>query len=258
MLDLGELWAYRELLSVLVLRDIKVRYKQTVIGIAWVLLRPLASIAIFTLVFGFLVRIPSEGYPYALFVFAALVPWIFFSGAVLSSGGSLVASAGLIGKVYFPRLIIPVASVATGLLDLLVSMAFLLAVMPFFGVGWTMNLLAVPVLVLAVVVTALGVGTLFSALTVAYRDFGNVAGYVLQIWMYATPVVYPASLIPERWRWILHLNPMAAQIEGFRSALFGKPFDLEAIGISLAASTALFAAGVAYFAKVEHRFADII
>jgi len=258
MLDLKEFWAYRELLGVLVLRDIKVRYKQSVLGVAWVILRPLTSMAIFTLVFGILVRIPSDGSPYALFVFAALLPWIYFSNAVLSSGSSLIASAGLIGKVYFPRLVIPVASVAAGLLDLAVSMAFLLVVMPFFGVGWSVNLLAVPLLVPAVVATALGVGTLFSALTVAYRDFGNIAGYALQVWMYATPVVYPVSLVPERWRFLLHLNPMAAQVEGFRAAFLGKPLDIEAIGISIAFSAVLFVIGVAYFEKVERRFADII
>lgn len=258
MLDLKELWAYRELLSVLVQRDIKVRYKQSVLGVIWVILRPLATMAILTLVFGVLVRIPSDGYPYSLFVFAGLLPWIYFSNVVLSSGGSLVSSAGLIGKVYFPRLIIPAAPVAAGLLDLLVSTAFLLVVMPLFGAGWTANLLAVPALVLAVAVTALGVGTLFSALTVAYRDFSSIAGFALQIWMYATPVVYPASLVPEKWRWLLNLNPMAAQIEGFRSALLGKPFDLEAIGISFALSATLFVIGVAYFGKVERRFADIV
>ena len=258
MLDVGELWRYRELLGVLVLRDVKVRYKQSVLGVAWVILRPLTSIAILTLVFGTLARIPSDGYPYPLFVFAALLPWIYFSNAVASSGGSLVASSSLIGKVYFPRLIVPMASVAGGLVDLLVSMAFLLLVMPFFGLGWSLNLLAVPPLVLAVVVTALGVGTLFSALTVAYRDFGNITGHALQLWMFATPVVYPASLVPGPWRFVLHLNPMAAQVEAFRSAFLGRPFDTEAIGVSLGISAALFVAGVAYFEKVERRFADII
>lgn len=258
MLNFKELWEYRELLGVLVRRDIKVRYQQSVLGVAWVILRPLVSMAIFTLVFGMFARIPSDGYPYALFVFAGLLPWIYFSTAVLSSGGSLVASAGLVSKVYFPRLIIPMASVAGGLPDLFVSMAFLLLAMPFFGSGWTANLLAVPVLVPGIVVTALGVGTLISALTVAYRDFGSIAGYALQVWMYATPVIYPVSMVPEKWRWILQINPMAAQVDGFRSAFLGKPFDIEAIAVSLTISAALFVVGVAYFEKVERRFADII
>lgn len=258
MLDVGEFWAYRELLWVLVLRDIKVRYKQTVLGVLWVIIRPLASMALFTLVFGMLARIPSDGSPYAVFVFAALVPWTFFAGAVGASGNSLVGSAGLIGKIYFPRLIIPVAAVGSGLVDLAVSAAFLLVLMPIFGVAWSARLLAAPLLVAAVLVMALGVGTLFSALTVAYRDFGSVLGFVLQIWMYATPVIYPSSLVPADWRWVLHANPMAALIEGFRSAFLGRPFDLPAIGIACVAAAAVFVAGVAYFEKVERRFADII
>lgn len=258
MLDAREFWSYRELLWVLVLRDIKVRYKQTVLGVLWVIIRPLASMILFTLIFGKLAKIPSDGHPYAVFVFAALVPWTFFSSAVAASGNSLVGHAGLINKIYFPRLIIPVASVGSGLVDLAVSAAFLLAIMPLFGVAWSPNLLAAPVLAAAIVLVALGVGTLFSALTVAYRDFGNILGYVLQIWMYATPVIYPASLVPETWRWVLHLNPMAALIEGFRSAFLGRPFDLSALGVSFAAAVAIFAVGVAYFEKIERRFADII
>lgn len=258
MLDARELWSYRELLWVLVLRDIKVRYKQTVLGVLWVVMRPLASMVLFTLVFGKLARIPSDGHPYAVFVFAALVPWTFFSGAVAASGNSLVGHAGLIKKVYFPRLIIPIAAMGSGLVDLAVSTLFLLAIMPLFGVGVSANLLAFPVLLAAVVLLALGVGTLFSALTAAYRDFGSILAFVLQIWMYATPVIYPASLVPGAWRWVLHLNPMAALIEGFRSAFFGKPFDLPALGVSCAAAAAVFVAGVAYFEKIERRFADII
>ncbi len=253
-----EFWAYRELLWVLVLRDIKVRYKQTALGVLWVIVRPLATMALFTVIFGRLARIPSDGYPYAIFVFAALVPWTFFASAVGASGNSLVGSAGLINKIYFPRLIIPVAAVGSGLVDLAISAAFLLAIMPLFGVAWSPNLLATPVLLAGVLLIAIGVGSLFSALTAAYRDFGSILGYVLQIWMYATPVIYPSSLIPERWRWVLHANPMAALVEGFRSALLGKPFDLPALGASFAMAAAIFVAGVAYFEKIERRFADII
>ncbi len=257
-LDFREIWAYRELLWVFVLRDIKVRYKQTALGVLWVIVRPLTSMVLFTLIFGKLARIPSDGYPYAVFVFAALIPWTFFSGAVAASGNSLVGSAGLIGKIYFPRLIIPVAAVGSGLVDLAISAAFLLAIMPLFGVAWSPNLLAAPVLLAGILLVALGVGTLFSALTVAYRDFGSILGYVLQVWMYATPVIYPASMIPGTWRWVLHLNPMAALIEGFRSAFLGRPFDFSALGVSLAFAAAIFAVGVAYFEKIERRFADII
>lgn len=258
MLDLRELWAYRELLGVLVSRDVKVRYKQSVLGVAWVILRPLLSAGIFTLVFGMLAKIPSEGHPYAIFVYTALVAWTFFSVAVSSSGGSLVGSAGLISKVYFPRLLIPVASVAGGLLDLAVSIGFLLILMPFFGVWWGPRLLLVPFLVAGVFLVALGVGTLVSALTVAYRDFGNLIGFLLQIWMFATPVVYPTTLVPERFRWVLHLNPMAALVEGFRGAFLGTAMDPAGLAASFAGAILILLAGIAYFEKVERRFADII
>jgi lipopolysaccharide transport system permease protein len=256
--DVRELRNYLELLWVLILRDIKVRYKQTVLGAAWVILRPLLGTLVFTLVFGVMARIPSDGYPYAIFVYSALLPWNFFAGAVGAAGSSLVGSSGLIGKVYFPRLIIPAASVGSGLLDLAVSSVFLLVLMPLFGVGWSANLLAVPFLAVAVLFFALGVGTLFSALIVAYRDFSAVMVFLLQIWMFATPVVYPSSLVPERWRILLHLNPMAALVEGFRSAFLGKPFDGVGLSVSVALALVVFAGGVAYFGKVEGRFADII
>lgn len=258
MLDLGELWACRELLASFVARDVKVRYKQTVLGAAWVILRPLLSVAIFTVIFGRLARIPSEGYPYAVFVYAALLPWTFFAGSVTASGNSLVGSAGLIGKVYFPRLIVPFASVGAGLVDFAVSGAFLLLLMPVLGAGWSLSLLAVPFLLLPILLLALGVGTLFSALAVAYRDFVGVMGFMLQIWMYATPVIYPSTLVPERWRWVLGLNPMTGLVEGFRSAFLGRPFDLVSVASSSVAATAAFLIGVAYFMKVERRFADVI
>lgn len=256
--DPRELWKYRELLSVLVSRDVKVRYKQSVLGIAWVVLRPLASMVIFTFVFGKLAAIPSDGYAYAPFVLSGLLPWFYFSGAVLSAGGSLVTSAGLVSKVAFPRLVIPVAAVAGGLPDLLVSIGFLLAVMPFFHIAWTVNLLAVPFLVVAITVTSLGIGVLISALTVSYRDFGPIAAFVVQLWMFVTPIVYPASLVPPRWRLVMLANPLAAQVEGFRSAFLGKPFDLPSIAVSFLLSLILLLIGAAYFGRVERRFADIL
>ncbi len=258
MPDLRELWSYRDLLAVLVLRDIKVRYKQTALGAAWVVLRPLLSVAIFTVIFGRLVRVPSEGYPYAVFVYAALLPWTFFAGAVSSSGNSMVGSAALIGKVYFPRLIIPFASVGAGIVDFAVSAVFLLAILPFFGTGWSIHLLAAPLLLVPVLVLALGVGTLFSALAVAYRDFVGIMGFVLQVWMYATPVIYASSLVPERWRFLLHANPMTGLVEGFRSAFLGRPFDPVSIAVSASLAVGVFLVGISYFTKVERRFADII
>ena len=257
-LDPREIWNYRELLWILTVRDIKVRYKQTALGVFWVILRPVLSVAIFTVVFGYLIKVPSEGYPYPVFVLAGMIPWTLFSSAVSASGNSLVGSSGLIGKIYFPRLIIPMASIGSSLVDFAVSAAFLLAILPLFDVAWSPSLLWVPALLLAVFCLALGVGSLFSALTVSYRDFVGLMAYLLQVWMYATPVVYPAELVPERWRWVLYLNPMAGLTEGFRAAFLGKPLEPGPIALSSIVSIAALAVGVAYFGKTERRFADII
>lgn len=258
MLDWRELWAYRELLWVLTARDIKVRYKQTVLGAGWAILRPFITMVIFSVVFGQLAKMPSDGYPYPVFVYAALLPWTFFAAAIGTSGGSLVGSSHLVSKVYFPRLIIPLSSIGAGFVDLLISTGILLLMMLYYGVGWSWNLLAAPLLLLFVIFTALGVGTLLSALTVAYRDFTHLTPFMVQIWMYVTPVIFPVSLVPERWQWLLYINPMTGLVEGFRSAFLGKPFDFTGLGISFAIAVAVFLAGVAYFEKVERRFADII
>jgi lipopolysaccharide transport system permease protein len=258
MLDWRELWAYRELLWVLTARDIRVRYKQTVLGAAWAIIRPVVTMVIFSVVFGQLARMPSDGYPYPVFVYAGLLPWTFFAAAVAMSGQSLVGSAHLVSKVYFPRLIIPLASAGAGLVDLLISTGILLLIMLWYGVGWSWNLLAAPILLLAVVFTALGVGTLLSALTVAYRDFTHITPFLVQVWMFATPVIFPVSLVPDRWQWLLYLNPMTGLVEGFRATFLGKPFDLSGLGISLAVAVGIFVLAVAYFEKVERRFADII
>jgi lipopolysaccharide transport system permease protein len=258
MLDVRELWSYRELLWMLILRDIKVRYKQTVLGAAWVILRPLLGTAVFTLVFGVLARIPSDGDSYAAFVYAALIPWSFFAGAVGAAGNSIVGSSGLVGKVYFPRLIIPMAAVGGALLDLVVASFFLLLILPLLGVSWSPSLLAVPLLSVVVVILALGVGTLFAALIASYRDFSAILAFLLQIGMFATPVVYPSSLVPEGWRFLLHLNPMAALVDGFRAAFLGKQQDVASLAVATAVAAALFLAGVAYFEKVERRFSDYV
>jgi lipopolysaccharide transport system permease protein len=258
MLNFRELWAYRELLWVLTMRDIKVRYKQTVLGAGWAIIRPVITMVIFSVVFGQFAKMPSDGFPYPVFVYAALLPWTFFAAAIGTSGQSLVGSAHLVSKVYFPRLIIPLSSIGAGLIDLAISTCVLLLTMLYFGVGWTLNLAAAPLLLIGVVFTALGVGTLLSALTVAYRDFTHLTPFLIQIWMYVTPIIYPVSLVPERWKWLLYLNPMTGLVEGFRSAFLGKPFDLIGITISFVIAVLAFAVGVAYFEKVERRFADII
>ena len=258
MLDWRELWAYRELLWVLTARDVKVRYKQTVLGAAWAIIRPFTTMVIFSVVFGQLAKMPSDGFPYPVFVYAGLLPWTFFAAAIGTSGASLVGSSHLVSKVYFPRLIIPISAVGAGLVDLLISTGILVAMMVWYGVGWSWNLLAVPVLLVGVIFAALGVGTLLSALTVAYRDFSHITPFLIQIWMYVTPVIFPVSLVPERWRWLLYLNPMTGLIEGFRSAFLGKSFDPFGLALSSAIAVGIFAVGVAYFEKVERRFADII
>jgi len=257
-LNFKELWAYRELLMVLAQRDIKVRYKQTVLGVAWAVIQPLATMLLFSLVFGRLAKIPSDGLPYPIFVYAGLLPWTFFANAISTSGNSLVGQQHLISKVYFPRLIIPLSSIGTGLIDFAISALILLALMFYYGIGWSLNLLAVPFLVVVVIFIALGVGTLLSALTVSYRDFRFVIPFMVQFWMWATPVVYPASLFPEKWQWVLFLNPMAGLIEGFRSAFLNRPFDLTGLAISLSVAMVVFMLGIFYFEKMERRFADII
>jgi homopolymeric O-antigen transport system permease protein len=256
--DLNELWRYREVALALTIRDITVRYKQTVLGAAWAVLQPVMMMIVFTIFFGRLAKIPSDGVPYPIFVYAGLLPWTFFSTTIASSANSLIASANLVSKVYFPRLIIPLSSSGSGLADFAIAAVILLAMMLWYGIGWSANLLAAPFLVIGTIFIALGVGVLLAALNVAYRDFRYVVPFLVQFWMFATPVVYPASLVPDKMRWLLFLNPMAGLIEGFRSAFLGRPFDWPAIAISLAVAVAIFVVGVAYFEKVERRFADII
>jgi lipopolysaccharide transport system permease protein len=258
MLDWRELWAYRELLWVLTTRDIKVRYKQTVLGAAWAVIRPVLTMVIFSVVFGQLAQMPSDGYPYPVFVYAALLPWTFFAAAISTSGQSLVGSTHLVSKVFFPRLIIPLSAVGAGLVDLLISTVILLLMMAWYGVGWSWNLLAAPILLIAVIFVALGVGTLLSALTVAYRDFSHITPFLVQVWMYMTPVIFPVSLVPQRWHWLLYLNPMTGLVEGYRASFLGKPFDVHGLAISFSIAVAIFILGIAHFEKVERRFADII
>lgn len=258
MIDFSELWRYRDLLWILALRDIQVRYKQTVLGCAWALIQPLAGMVVFSIIFGRWAKVPSEGYEYPIFVYAGLLPWTFFANSLTASGNSIIGSSNLITKVYFPRLIIPLASVGGGLVDFLISSGIMLLLMLYYHVGWGLNLFAIPALILAVIFTAVGVGTLLSALTVAYRDFRYVIPFLVQVWMYATPVIFPVTLVPQHWRWALYINPMAGIIDGFRSAFLGKPFNVDVLILSMSASIAIFAIGVAYFEKVQRRFADII
>lgn len=259
--NVAEVWRHRELLFFLAWRDVKVRYKQTVLGAAWAIVQPVLTMAVFSLFFGRLgglARQVPEGTPYPIFVFAGLLPWLFFANAVTQSGQSLVASSHLISKVYFPRLIVPLASVGTGMVDFAVSAVVLLLMMAYYGVAWTSQLLLAPLFVAGTLLAAVGVGTLLSALVAAYRDFKHVIAFLVQLWMFATPVAYPASIVPEQWRTLYALNPMVGLIGGFRSSVLGQPYDWPAILVSLLTSAALLAAGLLYFRRVERRFADII
>ena len=258
-LNLRELWAYRELLYFLTWRDVKVRYKQTALGVAWVVMQPLLSTLIFTVFLGVLARVPTDGVPYPLFVFAGLLPWTFFSAAVLNSGASLVGSAHLITKVYFPRPIIPAAATAGRLLDFAISFVILVVLLVIYGVRppWS-ALLLLPVLVALLALLALGVGMWASAVNVKYRDVGVALPTLVQLWMFASPVIYPASLVPPRWRWAYALNPLVGIIEGFRSALFGLALDRTALLISAAFTLVLLVYSAYTFRRMEKSFADLV
>lgn len=257
-LNLRELYHYRELLFVLSARDVKVRYKQTVLGILWALLQPLANMLLFTLVFGRLAKLPSDGFPYPIFVFAGLLPWTFFANSIASSAESIVGASTLITKVYFPRIIIPLASVCTALVDFAIAFIILLILMLFYGLGWSINLFLAPVLIVTLGFTALGVGTMLAALNVSYRDFRYLVPFGIQFWMFASPVVYPSSMIPEKWQWLYHINPVAGIVDGFRSVFLGGPFNWTALSTSMLASIVIFLVGVMMFERAERRFADII
>jgi lipopolysaccharide transport system permease protein len=257
-LDLRSLWAYRELLYFLIWRDVKVRYKQTLLGAAWAILQPLATMIIFSIFFGQLAGMPSDGIPYPLFAYAGLLPWTFFSNAVASSSNSLVGSANLITKVYFPRMIIPGAAVIAGLLDLLVAFVVMAPLMIYYRVGVTWSLLMLPPLALLTCLLALGVGMWLSALNVKYRDIRYALPFAIQLWMFATPIIYPASLVPSAWRWMLELNPLTGIIEGYRSAFFGRPFDWRMLLVSALITLVGLLLAAYYFRRMERTFADIV
>jgi homopolymeric O-antigen transport system permease protein len=258
-LNLAELVEYRELLYFLVWRDIKVRYKQTALGVLWALLQPLFMMLVFTLFFGRLGKLPSDGLPYSVFTLCALLPWQLFSHALTESSNSLVANERLISKVYFPRLLVPLAAVVGGLADFGVAFLLLLAVMAFYGVTPGIAVIALPLLVLFAIATAFAVGLWLSALNVQYRDVRYTLIFATQLWMFATPVAYSASLVPEGWRTFYGLNPMVGVVEGFRWALLNRSTAPgPEILVSIAAVAALLVSGLYYFRRVERTFADVI
>ncbi|HLM55422.1 MAG TPA: ABC transporter permease [Pyrinomonadaceae bacterium] len=257
-LDLGELWDYRELLYFLTLRDIKVRYKQTLMGAAWVLVQPLATMLIFTLVFTRFARLDAGPVPYPLFAYSGLLVWNFFSGAVTSGTNSLTSNTHLVTKVYFPKMFVPAAAVGAGLVDLGVGSILLALLAAYYRVEVTWQLLLLPVFVALATALALGAGMLVSALTVKYRDLRHALPFALQFWMFASPVLYPADIVPADWRWILVVNPMAGVLEGFRASLTGRPLDWAGIAFSAAFSAALLALAFYVFRRLEDTFADVL
>jgi lipopolysaccharide transport system permease protein len=258
-LKLDELWEYRELLYFLTWRDIKVRYKQTVLGAAWAIIQPFFTMVVFSLFFGRLAKMPSDGIPYPIFSYAALVPWTFFAHGLGHASQSLVASANLVKKVYFPRLALPTAAVLSGLVDFVLAFLVLLGMMVYYGTVPTLNVLWLPLFVLLALITALGVSLWFSALNVAFRDVRYAIPFLIQFWLFTTPIAYPSSLLSEPWQTLYGLNPMAGVIEGFRWALLGANTAPGTIIIaSSLAALSLLISGLYYFRRMEKTFADIV
>jgi lipopolysaccharide transport system permease protein len=258
-LKLGELWAYRELLFFLVWRDIKVRYKQTALGAAWAVIQPFCTMVVFSLFFGRLAGVKSDNVPYPIFAYAALVPWTFFANGLSESSNSLVGSANLIKKVYFPRLAVPAAAVLAGLVDFAIAFVVLVGMMFYYGVALTAHVLWLPVFLLLALATALGAGLWLSALNVQFRDVRYVVPFAVQFWLFATPIAYPSSLLPEPWRTVYGLNPMAGVVEGFRWALLGTETRPGAMTLlSALAALLLLLGGAFYFRRMEKTFADVV
>lgn len=258
-LKLDELWEYRELLYFLVWRDIKVRYKQTVLGIAWAIIQPFFTMIVFSLFFGRLAKVPSDGIPYAIFSFAALVPWTFFANGLSMASNSLVDSANLIKKVYFPRLAIPLATVLSGVVDFVLAFAMLLGMMFYFGIVPTFNVIWLPLLLVLALITSLGVSLWLSAMNVQFRDVRYTIPFLTQLWLFATPIAYPSSLLSEPWRTLYGINPMVGVVEGFRWALLGTntaPGPI--IIVSSLAALSVLISGAFYFRRMEKTFADVV
>ncbi len=256
-LRLGELWEYRELLYFLVWRDIKVRYKQTALGAAWAVIQPFFTMVVFSLFFGRLAKVPSDGIPYPIFSYTALVPWTFFANGLSEAANSLVSSSNLIKKIYFPRLAIPIATVLAGVVDFVIAFAVLIAMMLYYGIVPTVNTLWLPLFLLLALITSLGTGLWLSALNVKFRDVRYVVPFLVQFWLFATPIAYPSSLLPEPWRTLYGLNPMVGVVEGFRWALLGtETMPHMIVALSALAAMSILIGGAFYFKRMEKMFAD--
>ncbi len=258
-LQLGSLWEYRELLYFLVWRDVKVRYKQTVLGVLWAVLQPFMTMVVFSIFFGRLGQMPSDGLPYPIFTYTALLPWQLFAGSLAASGNSLVVNQELVTKVYFPRLVIPLSAVFVGLVDFSVSFVILLGLMMYYAITPTVAVVCVPLFVLLALAAALAVGVWLAALNVQYRDVQYTIPFLTQFWLFLTPIAYPSSLVPEQWRMLYSVNPMVGVVDGFRWALLGQttPPDTS-IGVSLLVTSILLLGGLVYFRRMERSFADMV
>lgn len=258
-LELRELWERRELLYFFAWRDIKARYAQAVLGMGWAIIQPLAAMAIFTVVFSYWAKLPSEGVPYPLFAFAALLPWTLLSKSLERSGSSVVTESNLIKKVYFPRLIIPIAATIAGVMDFLVAFVLLLALMLWYGIGLTWGIILIPVFIVMTIATSLAVSLWLSAINARYRDVAGMIPLLSQLWMYASPVVYPVSIVPEQWQWVYACNPMVGVIEGFRWALLGTPMPNMGLFLMtfMIVSVVLFG-GAVFFKRMERTFSDVV
>ncbi len=258
-LNLAEVWRFRELLLFFAWRDIKVRYRQTALGAAWAILQPVMTMVLFSVIFGNFAQLPSDGIPYPVFTYTALLPWQLFATALTMASNSLITNQNLVSKVYFPRLIVPFSSILAGLVDFGIAFLVLLGLMAYYGLTPTLAVLALPLLLILAVASALAVGLWLSALNVRYRDIRYVVPFLTQFWMYATPIAYSAALVPEKWRWLYSLNPMTGVVEGFRWALLGRAsLDLSMILFSALIVLVLLVTGLFYFKRMETTFADVI
>lgn len=259
-IDWRELWAHRELLYFLAWRDLKVRYKQTWLGVAWVLLQPVLTMLIFTVIFGLLAGLGRQtgDIPYPVYVYTGLVVWLFFSNTVANSGNALAGNAHLITKIYFPRLLLPLSAAATGLVDLAISIGLLGLILVPFGVPLTWQMMWLPVPLSGLIMVAVGLGSLVAALGLVYRDFRYLVPFILQLGMYATPIIYPASLVPADWRWVLALNPLAGLVDGFRAVFLGAPLDWTSLGVSWLFCFLALVGGLRVFRRYERFAADLV
>jgi lipopolysaccharide transport system permease protein len=257
-LNLRDLWHYRDLLYILAARDVKVRYKQTIFGVAWAILQPLFTMLVFSLFFGKLAGMPSDGIPYPLFAYVGLLVWGFFSNALTKSGNSLVANANLITKVYFPRMVVPISAIFAALVDFLVASVFLIILLVYYGVGFSLNILMLPLLIVMTFLLAFGLGLWMSGLNVKYRDVGQALPFLIQLGFFVSPIIFPLSIMPEKWRWLMSINPVTGLVEGFRAAFFGRPFDWFSLAISAVVTCGILVFATLAFSRMEDEFADVI